>query len=117
MTESSPDASPPVDPQTSATQSEAVDGASTARPVSGGPALSFSHITKTYPGVVAVDDVSFEVQPGEIHGLVGENGAGKSTLMGIGAGAIAADAGAVHIDGELLDSASPDRARELGLAI
>lgn len=55
--------------------------------------LKLEHITKTYPGVIALNDVSLEFEQGEIHALLGENGAGKSTLIKIIAGAIEPDAG------------------------
>src|SRR5450755_2309080 len=63
------------------------------------PFLRLAGITKTYPGVVALDDVSLSVRQGEVIGLVGENGAGKSTLMKILGGIAAPSSGIIHIDG------------------
>ncbi|MDR1359865.1 MAG: ATP-binding cassette domain-containing protein, partial [Deltaproteobacteria bacterium] len=57
------------------------------------PLLQFEHISKSFPGVKALDDVSVDLQAGEVHVIVGENGAGKSTLMKLLSGAYAADAG------------------------
>jgi ribose transport system ATP-binding protein len=74
-------------------------------------------ITQVFPGVVALDDVSLTVAGGEVHGIVGENGAGKSTLMAIVAGALHPTQGSVSVSGQLLESADPERARELGVAI
>jgi ribose transport system ATP-binding protein len=79
--------------------------------------LRLSDVEKRYPGVRALKGVSFDVRAGEVHALVGENGAGKSTLMGVAAGTIAPDEGAVEIDGTPLDGASPAAAQDLGLAI
>jgi ribose transport system ATP-binding protein len=86
-----------------------------AAPSDGG--LSVVGVSKAFPGVQALSDVSFDVRPGEVHGLVGENGAGKSTLMAIASGALAADVGQVVINGEDLAQGGPDQARRLGLAI
>jgi ABC-type sugar transport system ATPase subunit len=58
------------------------------------PLLRMEHITKRFPGVLALDDVSLEILPGETHGLLGENGAGKSTLLKILSGAYLPDAAA-----------------------
>ena len=55
------------------------------------PILSIRDLLKTYPGVIAVNHVSFDVMPGEVHCLIGENGAGKSTLIKMLSGAIRPD--------------------------
>ena len=81
------------------------------------PRLALAHITKRYPGVVANDDVSLSVAPGEIHAVLGENGAGKSTLMKIIFGAVRPDAGEVHFNGAPVTINSPHDARNLGIAM
>jgi ribose transport system ATP-binding protein len=78
--------------------------------------LELTNISKRYPGVQALNRVSFECRPGEIHAVLGENGSGKSTLLGIASGATMADEGQVRIMGEALTSADPLLARRLGLA-
>jgi ribose transport system ATP-binding protein len=80
-------------------------------------ALEMRHIAKTYPGVRALEDVSFGVRAGEIHALVGENGAGKSTLMKILAGAQPKDSGDILIEGETVHIDSPQKAMDLGVSI
>jgi len=66
--------------------------------------LELSHISKSFPGVRALDDVSVTFAPGEIHALIGENGAGKSTLMKIICGIYQADAGEISLDGQAVRS-------------
>jgi ribose transport system ATP-binding protein len=78
--------------------------------------LKLSGISKTYPGVRALDHMSLECRAGEIHAVLGENGSGKSTLLGIAAGSNTPDEGSVEIMGRPLTSADPVMARELGLA-
>jgi ribose transport system ATP-binding protein len=78
--------------------------------------LSIEGVSKAFPGVKALENVSLDVDAFEIHGVVGENGAGKSTLMAIVSGALAADSGSVAIDGEVL-RANPEEARRLGVSI
>src|SRR5436190_23084240 len=74
-------------------------------------------ITKSFPGVVALRDVSMTVLAGEVHALVGENGAGKSTLMGIAAGSVQPDTGSIEIDGNAIAHLTPSVALGLGLGI
>ncbi|MFT5799777.1 MAG: ABC-type sugar transport system ATPase subunit, partial [Candidatus Azotimanducaceae bacterium] len=75
------------------------------------PILTINKVTKTFPGVVALDKVSFDIRPGEVHALVGENGAGKSTLMKVLAGLYKADAGEIIYQGSAVEIASPLDAR------
>ena len=79
--------------------------------------LSLRGVSKAFGAVQALNEVSVECRPGEIHALVGENGSGKSTLLGIASGFLAADGGLVEIGGTRLKKASPARARRLGLGI
>src|SRR5438876_7584348 len=79
--------------------------------------LSFKNITKRFPGVLALDVVSFEVERGSCHALVGENGAGKSTLGKILAGVYLADEGEIQVDGQVVHTPNPLAARKLGIAM
>jgi general nucleoside transport system ATP-binding protein len=81
------------------------------------PRLELTHITKRYPAVVANDDVSLAVAPGEIHAVLGENGAGKSTLMKIIFGSVKPDAGEVKWNGGTVTIANPHAARKLGISM
>jgi len=73
-------------------------------------------ITKTYPGVRALESVDLDVRAGEVHALVGENGAGKSTLMKILAGAQPRDAGEILINGKAVVIDTPQKAMDLGVS-
>ena len=79
------------------------------------PILEMDGISKRFPGVVALDQVSLTVGTGEIVALIGENGAGKSTLMKILGGAILRDAGTIKINGEPVEIRSPREASALGI--
>jgi len=75
------------------------------------------NISKSFPGVKALDKVSFAVNKGEVHGLVGENGAGKSTLMKIMAGVYREDEGEIFIENRKVNIDTPKKAHELGVSI
>lgn len=82
-----------------------------------GPILEVKNITKRFPGVVALDDVSVAFEAGQVHAIVGENGAGKSTLMKIMAGVYRADEGTVLFQGEPVAFAHPKQAQDAGISI
>jgi inositol transport system ATP-binding protein len=77
--------------------------------------LRLSGLSKRFPGVQALADVSFEVRGGEVLGLLGENGAGKSTLLKIISGALAPDSGSIEWQGETIAIADPQTAQKLGI--
>src|SRR3954463_16204359 len=81
------------------------------------PLLELRGISKEFPGVKALDDVSFAIHPGEVHMLLGENGAGKSSLMKILCGAYSADAGEFYYKGDKVTIASTADAQKLGIAV
>ncbi|MGW1800867.1 sugar ABC transporter ATP-binding protein [Streptomyces sp. NPDC001984] len=80
------------------------------------PLLSMSGITKSFPGVRALDGVDLDVQAGEVHCLLGQNGAGKSTLIKVLAGAHQPDTGTIQWRGEAVTLRSPSAAMRLGIA-
>ena len=80
------------------------------------PFMTMTGICKQYPGVKALDGVSFSVGPGEVIGLVGENGAGKSTLMKILGGVIEPSEGMLELDGEQINQFSVNRSMRAGIA-
>lgn len=83
----------------------------------GNDLLVLKNITKTFPGTVALSDVSFVVNKSEIHAVVGENGAGKSTLMNIISGSITFDKGEIYLCGKKVNIKSPKDAQQHGISI
>lgn len=80
-------------------------------------ALEAIDITKSFPGVKALDNVSLQVKPGTVHALMGENGAGKSTLMKCVYGIYSPDSGAIKVNGEKVEIENPKNAMDLGIAM
>src|SRR3954454_21268438 len=108
-------------PMTDAPESDAASPASSESAPDGldgpAPALEAHGIVKRFPGTLANDHVDFDLQPGEIHALLGENGAGKSTLMNVLIGLYRPDAGEIRIDGRAVSFGSPRDAIAAGIGM
>ncbi len=78
--------------------------------------LTMKNISKTFPGVNALENVDFSLKLGEIHALIGENGAGKSTLIKVLTGVEHPDSGSIEYDGKLVEVKSPQHAQEIGIS-
>ncbi len=81
------------------------------------PVVRLENISKSFPGVKALSNVSFDLFAGEVHALLGENGAGKSTLINILGGILRPESGSIVIKGQSYPEVTPAAARELGIAI
>ena len=79
--------------------------------------LEMKGVSKSFPGVKALDNIHLNVKPGSVHALMGENGAGKSTLMKCLFGIYTMDTGEVYVDGEKMNILNPDDALHKGLAM
>jgi general nucleoside transport system ATP-binding protein len=79
--------------------------------------VEMKDIRKSFPGVVACDDINFQVRKGEIHALLGENGAGKSTLMNILFGLYQQDQGEIYLRGDKVNISNPNIANDLGIGM
>ena len=78
--------------------------------------VELKNVTKRFPGVVALKDMSIQIRPGEIHGLIGENGAGKSTLIKVLTGVYIPEEGEIYVSGERKHFRNPVQARSSGIA-
>ena len=78
--------------------------------------LNMKGVSKTFPGVSALENVDFSLKRGEIHALVGENGAGKSTLIKVLTGVETPDSGSIELDGNLVQVRSPQHSQEIGIS-
>jgi ABC-type sugar transport system ATPase subunit len=79
--------------------------------------VEMRNITKTFPGVVALDNVDFDCEEGAVHGLIGENGAGKSTLIKTLNGEYQPDAGGIFVDGDAVNMINPAKAMKTGISV
>ena len=79
--------------------------------------LEIRNLTKTYPGVTALNDFSLDIRRGECHALVGENGAGKSTLIKSIAGAITPNGGTITFEGQTYEALTPALSKQIGIGV
>jgi ribose transport system ATP-binding protein len=93
------------------------DSPASARAQPSVPLLALRSVSKSFPGVRALEDVSLDLHGGEVHMLLGENGAGKSSLIKVLYGAYRADAGTILHEGHLVDIRRPADARRMGIAV
>src|SRR5215216_3859702 len=80
------------------------------------PVVTMTAISKSFPGVKALDGVDFRMFPGEVHALMGENGAGKSTLIKVLTGVYPIDGGEIRLDDAPLKVAGPGEAQDAGIS-
>ena len=85
--------------------------------IMGETVLELKNIVKTFPGVLALNDVSFDLEKGEVHAICGENGAGKSTLMKVLSGVYQPDSGEIHVNGQKRKFANPMESYKSGVSI
>ena len=78
--------------------------------------VELKHVTKRFPGVIAMKDMHIQIKPGEVHGLIGENGAGKSTLIKVLTGIHIPEEGEIYIDGQKVSFSNPVDARDKGIS-
>ena len=81
------------------------------------PLLKLTKMTRSFPGVIANQDVDLSIHAGEIHALLGENGAGKSTLVKMIYGILAPDSGTIEWEGKVVTVPNPAYARQMGVAM
>ena len=79
--------------------------------------LKIANMSKSFPGVKALDNIKLAVKPGSVHALIGENGAGKSTLMKCLFGLYHPDSGTIEIDGRVMDIKDPNDALKNGISM
>ena len=105
-----------ISPATVFFQASSATPADPGTPAEPAPVLEIRHVSKAFGSIQALDDVSIDLRPGEIHALLGENGAGKSTLIKVMTGVQQPDSGTILVDGQPVTIANALDAQRLGVA-